>query len=202
MKKYEKNGFDPLHFSMYRKSKRFKEKPMPPRPPSVRGPADCRLKRSGENVFPLGELTFPLGEIMFPLAEANFPPGVTMFLLAETYFPLGEIMFPLAETNFLLGEIMFPLAEITFPLSKSMVPLAETKFPAGELTMFLTDIEFVTIRNFKFARKTRTKNLQWVKSKITIFAQEKKRPRVQFLKPLPVSHDKESHPKPPPPIKF
>ncbi len=48
-------------------------------------------------------------------------------------------------------------------------------------------------------QKTRTKNVQWVKWKITIFAEEKKRLRVKFWNPAPGSQDKESHQNPRPP---
>ena len=69
-----------LKNSRYRKSKLFKGKPMPTRPPLVRGPEDCRQKRSGESVFPLAETKFSFGEFKLPLAE--------------TKFPLGELTFP------------------------------------------------------------------------------------------------------------
>ena len=146
-----KNEFDQLHFSTYRKSKLFEGKPLSTRPPSVRGPKDCRLKSSSAcSLFPVAEITFPLAETDFPLGKFGFP-------LAEIKFPLAEITFPLVETNFPLGEFRFPLAE--------------NKFPSSELTKLFAEIKFCDHSKFGFEQKTRTKNMQWVKWKITIFAQ-------------------------------
>ena len=77
----------------YRKSKNFEGKPLSTRPPSVRGPKDCRLKRSSKNMFPLAEITFPLVETNFPLGEFRFP-------LAENKFPSSELTKLFAEIKF------------------------------------------------------------------------------------------------------
>ena len=97
IQKTEKMDLRHLIFWGCLKSAIFGGKPMPTRPPLVRGPEDCRLKRSGESVFPWAKTKFPLGEFTFPLAE--------------TKFPLGELTFPLAEIRFLLGDLTFPLAK-------------------------------------------------------------------------------------------
>ena len=209
MKKYEKNGFDPLHFSTYRKSELFEGKPLSTRPPSVRGPKDCRLKRSGENMFPLVEITFPLvetnfplGEYMFPLAEIKFPLVEFIFPLAEIKFPLGKFGFPLAEIKFPLAEIAFPLMKTNFPLGEFRFPLAENKFPSSELTKLFAEIKFCDHSKIRIRTKNTYQKHAMGQMKNHNFCTIKKTFTRQILKPGPGSHDKESHLKPPPPIEF
>ena len=148
-----------MHFSTYRKSKLFEGKPLSTRPPSVRGPKDCRLKSSGENMFPLAEITFPCAETDFPLGKFGFP-------LVEIKFPLAEITFPLVETNFPLGEFRFPLAE--------------NKFPSSELTKLFAEIKFCDHSKIRIRTKNTYQKHAMGQMKNHNFCTIKKRLRVKF----------------------
>ena len=162
-----------MHFSTYRKSELFEGKPLSTRPPSVRGPKDCRLKRSSENMFPLVEITFPL-------VETNFPLGEYMFPLAEIKFPLCKFGFPLAENKFPLGEFMFPLAETNFPLGEFRFPLVENKFPSRELTKLFADLKFCDHSKILIRTKNTYQKHAMGQMKNHKFLHKKKCQRVKF----------------------